>query len=384
MDFSYFNRIIKVYTLISEEKPLKQQFTKEQIKSFYEQIRDKNSEAYYHLVAMELSNQLINTEWTEGLDEKVAERLEYYKEYGDLLILSKDWDSELLRKSVKIMTEKSYGEVANILDIIPFFQEISTALNISADSFLNELSNWEESIKEITTENIESLIPQYSFYEYSSNLNNKLTAHINKTAITRLENITVDELYGQQNTPSYYWFNCASILIKGNILKSIPENLIDFCKRILIDIAAGTQSIPTLGSALDTIINNVKKDKLQPTIKTICDDFCNKTKTISPELFAYFVVHFDFINKMDFRDEAITRNILNVVITDANCLALILENRDGYVKKINTAGNDAEDLKANIRQLRLKDKTEKLQEFAIAIGINEDDEIEEGDEKNEE
>ena len=100
--------------------------------------------------------------------------------------------------------------------------------------------------------------------------------------------------------------------------------------------------------------------------------------------FMYIMIGYRFINKMDFRDEAITRNILNVVITDANCLALILENRDGYVKKINTAGNDAEDLKANIRQLRLNDKTEKLQEFAIAIGINEDDEIEEGDEKNEE
>ena len=377
IDAVSFPELIKAYKLISKEKPLNQQFTPSQIQSLYNATIDKTSQAYFDLVAMELSNKLINTPCSEGLDEKVAKRIEYYQSYSNLLIISKDWNSELLRKSVKIMTEKSYGTNMSLLNIMPFFEEIKTAINISADVFLKEISRWVNSIEKITKENIESLIPKYSFYEYSCKINNKLTAHINNTAITRIKEIPIEDLYAQRNTPAYYWLNCVSILIKEGIVKSLPENLTEYCKKILSDIAASKQTIFVSGSVNDIIIKKADKRNLQPTIKNICMDFCNKTIIITPILFLYFDNEFDFLNKVTSREGDISSIILNTIIEDTNCLNHILDNNSNYIKIIKKAGDDANDLKTKIRQLLQTNKTDKLESFASAIGIKK--EIEKND-----
>lgn len=369
-----YPEIVATYKLISKEKPLEQQFSSSQIQTLLNSTTDTTSESYYDLVAMELSNQLIDTSYIEGLDEKVAERIEFYKSYGDLLILSKDWGSILLRKSVKIMTEKSYGSNMTLVTILPFFEEIKEAINISPDILLNELTNWEDSIKEITIENIESLIIKYSFYEYSSKTNNKLTTHINNVAIAKIESIPVDDLYVQRNTPSYYWLNCASLLIQGSIIKKLPDNLTMFCKKIILDISAGAQAIPVSDSLIDIIIQSADKRNLQPTIKDVCVDYCNKTKIITPELFLYFAGEFDFINKVKSREGDISSIILNTIITDSSCLNFIIEDSADYIQIINNAGDDANDLKSNIRQMLHSNKSEKLKEFARAIGIKNEDE----------
>lgn len=369
ININNFPEIIKAYKAISKKKPLKQQFSPALIRSLFNSGINTTSDSYYDLVAMELTKQLVDTPYIEGLDEKVAERLEYYKNYGELLILSKDWGSDLLRRSVKIMVEKSYGKIMNIETILPFFEEIKTALNIDADILLKDLNRWNKYLDKITIENIETIIPNYSFYEYSSITSNELTKYLNDVALSKIKTITVEELNSQRNIPSYYWFNCLSLLIKGNIIKSSPENITAFCKNILIDIASGNQPIPLKNSILDNVISIVSQTKLQPTIKTICDDFCNRTKTINPSLFMYFAQNFDFINKMNSRYGDISRNILNPIITDPDCLTFILGNSTSYIDTINKAGNDAEDLKVNVRQLMSSNKSANLIGFAASIGI---------------
>jgi hypothetical protein len=115
--------------------------------------------------------------------------------------------------------------------------------------------------------------------------------------------------------------------------------------------------------------------KENPTysLKELLLYFLNITKTINPALFIYFSENFDFINKMNSRYGDISRNILNPIITDPNCLTLILENSSSYIDTINKAGDDAEDLKVNIRQLLTSNKSAKLPEFAAAIGILKDE-----------
>ncbi len=379
---SGFPKIIKTYKAISAEKPLKQQFNQNQVQTMLNSTTDKTSEAYYDLVAMGLT-QSIDTAHVGDLDEKVAERIEYYSNYSALL-LSVTWRSDLLFKVVKKLTEKSYGDSKmNILKVLPSFEQIKNAIGVSEVDFLTRLNGWSKSAEaEINVDNIHTAIPDFKFYKYSSETKNNLTRHINAIAINKLRSIPVEELYAQRNTPTDYWINCASLLIQGNILKTLPDNLTEFCKKVLIDIAAGTQSIPTTNSVLDVIINKADKSKLQPTVKKLCDDFCNITKTITPALFIFFVSKFDFIKKMSSREGDITRNILNVVIKDTNCLNLILENSLGYIKIIKNAGDDAEDLKGNIRQLLQSNKTDKLQEFAIAIGINDEQEKTDDEEIN--
>lgn len=373
IDAENFCEIIKTYKLISKEKPLKQQFTSAQIQALLNSTTYKTSEAYYDLVAMGLT-QSIDTAYIEELDEIVAKRIEYYNTYGALLLMSMNWGSDLLRKVVKKITLKSYGSsIMSIEKVLPLYEQIKSVIAVSDVEFINRLNDWNKYAEEkITVENIAVLIPDFKFYKYSSETKNKLTTHINKIAINKLNTITVAELNAERNIPTSYWLNCAALLIEGNSLANLPDNLTEFCKGFLLDIASGIQPIPTINGILDTIINKAHKNKLQPTIKSICDDFCNKIKTITPPLFIYFVSHFDFINKMTARDGDITRNILNVIITDAGCFKLILENSEVYIKKIKRAGIDAEDLKANIRQLILTANSEKLEEFANSIGIKDE------------
>ncbi len=381
IDATNFPEIIKAYKILSTQKPLKHQFNTTQIQNIISTTSDKSSDAYYDLVAMELSNQLINTPYVAELDEKVAERIEFYKVYGTLLVSAVNWGSDLLRKAVKKLTSKSYGpSTMKIEEVLPLFDKIITSLNIGEEQLLIRLDGWSKYAKEkVDINNIQSLIPNFNFYKNSCATKNELTKHINRVAISKLKTIPVDELYAQRNTPDYYWHNCASILFQNNILASMPDNFTEFCKKILLDISEQKQAIPAQNSTQDIFINKVDKRKLQATIKTICDEYCNKPNSITPVLFMFFASKFDFVNKMNSREGDISRNILNAVITDKSSLDYILENPDGYIKIINMAGEDAEDLKAKFQTIRQSDQSESLNTFLNAIGLEKEPEESEGE-----
>ncbi|MBT6837948.1 MAG: NTPase [Bacteroidetes bacterium] len=115
-----FPELIKTYKLISKSKPLPTQLTTTQVQTLISGIKDESKASYYDLVAMGLVNQQINTAYSEGLDEEVSKVIEYYMSYGKLLILSKDWGSDLLRRAVKAMTIKSVGTEMQIIEVLPF------------------------------------------------------------------------------------------------------------------------------------------------------------------------------------------------------------------------------------------------------------------------
>jgi len=364
-----FPELIKTYKLISKTKALPTQLSPNQVQTLISGIKDKSQSGYYDLVAMGLATQQIDTPHSEGLDTELAKVIEHYQSYGKLLLLAIDWGSNLLRRTVKTMTINSLGTLLNIKEILPFFEEIIAAISVTPETLLKDLNRWERFGTDIKVDNIEVLIPKFMFYNYSAETNNKLTEYINRIAIEKLKSIPENDLFAQRNSAQYYWLNCASILIEKNTIKTLPENLTNFSKKILVEISSGAQPIPVSNSILERIINKANKNKLQPTVKMICDDFCNKTKTINPTLFVYFAENFDFINKMTSRSGDITRNILNDIFSNNTCQNLILNNSSGYINIINEAGNDAEDLKAKVHQMLLNNPPEKLTEFASAIGV---------------
>ncbi len=379
IDENNFPEISKTYKILSKEKPLNQDLPQAQIINLLNLTKDKTSDAYYDLVAMTLSHQYVDTPFIEGLDEKIAERIEYYRTYDDLLILSANWASDLLRKAVKNLTENSYGEsYLSIVDVLPLFEQIKNAIGVSERDFLNRLEELSrDETSEIDIDNLKTVIPDYNFFKYSSDISNNLTKNINKVAIAKLKTIAIDDLYAQRNVPTDYWHNCASILIQGGILTSLPLNLTEYCKKILNDIGDKNESIPVMGSILDVFLNKADKRKLLPTIKTICDKFCNTPNSITPELFMFFAPKFDFIKKMNSRHDDITRNILHHIISDPTCLNHILENQSVYINTIRKAGEDAEDLKSSIIQIMRTNDSTELMDFASAIGVEEEQESQE-------
>jgi len=367
-----FLKIFKTYRLISKVKPLKKQLTSSQIKLLLNTIANKDSESYYDLVAMGLANQSVNTPFKEGLDSKIAERIEYYNDYGSLLISSVNWSSELLGKSLKILTNKSFGvSRMNILEVLPIFDEIKDTIDVDESILLNRLNGWYTTAKkEINTNNIEEIIHNSNLYKYFCESYNELSKYIINVAIEKLKTMLPEELHEQWNDSEDYWLNCASILIQEKKMITLPDNLIELCKIIILEVSEDSDLIPEKDSTMDVIINKASKTKLQPTLKRICDDYCNRVKDINPDLFDYFVTKFNFINKMKSRYDAITRNILTEIIKDQNCLEIILNDSNNYATIINKAGDDAEDLKSKVaKQISDGNKSKELIQFAQMIGI---------------
>jgi hypothetical protein len=366
-----FQTLIKTQKIICEEKPVSELMTHAQITPLINSIEDVTSNEYYDLVAMSLANRTINTPFVEGLDIKIAEVIEYYNDYGTLLNLSVSWGSELLRKSLKYLTENKLSDSKmNIGDVLPNFDAIASAINVTENDLLSRLNDWADFAPDnISLDTIETIIPNYKFYDYTTNIENELSSFINTLAIDKVKSIPSDILFQNRNTPADYWLNCISSLINGNVLNKLPDNITEFCKNLLEEISTGSQVIPASGSILDIIINKVHKNRLQPKLNSICDDFCNKTKIVTPALFIYFASKFNFISKMTARDADITRNILGVVISDESCLQSILDNKDVYISKIIEARDDAQDLKAAIKRKLENDFSEDLLLFANSIGI---------------
>ena len=378
IDIENFPELIKTYKLITRDKPLKKQLKKTQIQSLLVNISDKSSEAYYDLVAMGLVNS-INTTSDEGLDVKVSERIEYYCDFGSILILAVELNEDLLCRAAKILIAKPVDHSKMLIEkILPLFENIRAKLGVNEVALLNRLNGWSTyASKSITSDNIDTIIPDTIIFKYAVDTRNSLTCHITQMAIQKLQSLPASFLYSQCNLVDNYWLNCVSLLIKGNILKSLPENLIEYCKSLLLDISSGNQPVPIYGSFNQIILGKADKRYMQPVIKDICLDFCNKRKIITPELFLFFAKEFDFIHKVKSREGDISGIILQSIISDSNCLQLILDNDADYIKIIKKAGDDANDLKLKIRQLMLEQKSEKIRNFANAIGITEVQEIEE-------
>jgi hypothetical protein len=366
-----FPELIKSYKLISGDKPLKHQLTPAQINNLLPSISKNNLEAYYDLVAMELCNKLINTPYKENLDERIAERIEYYKDYGELLELSVNWSSDLLRKSIRLLTLKSFGPSRlEILKTLQLYEGIKSALSVSDNELLKRLNSWEKFAKEkVTAENVDSVIQNSNLFRSFCETKNNLTTHLNEVAIVKLGKISIDEIYSQRTTPTYYWLNCAYIFIQEEVLSTLPDNFTEFSKKVLKDISTKSLNIPQEGDLLDTIINRADKRKLHPTIKEICTDFCNKTISITPELFLYFEMKFDMVKKVTSRDGDITSVVFSSVINDPKCLNFILDKKDNYIKIVNNAGDDANDFKIQMQRLIESNKADQLVEFAISIGV---------------
>ncbi|HET7119036.1 MAG TPA: P-loop NTPase fold protein [Hanamia sp.] len=372
VDASSFPQLIKAYKFVSKEKPLKVKFTNSQVQTLINATTEKTSAAYYDLVAMSLASQFIDTAYEENLDHKVAGRIEFYENYDSLLKLTVAWSSQLLRKAVRIITQQPFGDSKlNIVDILPQYKKIRDAISVDDVVFLNKLNEWSKfAQKEITIANIEEVIPNYDFYKSSEFVKNSLTEHINKVAIEKLGSIQTADIYADRNNASNYWLNSAALLIQGKNLETIPDNLTDFCRKILNGISKG-EAIPASGHFIDIIINKADKGKLVSTIISLGEDFCNKDPLITPPQFLYFSNNFDFIKKIKNRDGAITRNIINTVITDNGCLEYILENSTTYTKIINNSGNEGEELKEKIRQIMTTHQSDKLMNFAKSVGIGE-------------
>lgn len=362
-----FKPIFDAYKLISSDKPLEKQLSKNQITEIWNSLSTKvGTNEYLEIVAILLANNMnANRELSEQEIEDIAKQIDYYGNYGDLLI---NGNNQNLNNVLKYMTENRLGYHLSLEKIMSEFYNIKNKINVSESILLTQLNQWSKYKDAITKGNIANIIPA-DLFRYSKKTINELTEHINKTAIDALAAIDENTVYSQLSQSNQYWYQVTDNLIDTDFCKSLPDNLFNIGIRYLNEVAS-QGIIPTDNDIRAKIINKLDKRKTANTIEEIRDSFCNSQSDITPQKFLYLESWLRQQGKLNNRAGEVIHRIIDPIINDENCLRLLVDNSDFYAKIINTAGDDASATKQIIQQKVNMSEDAKLIAFAEKIGIN--------------
>ena len=109
------------------------------------------------------------------------------------------------------------------------------------------------------------------------------------------------------------------------------------------------------------------KRKIKSTVTDIRNDFCIGKKTINAIKFQFFETWLRSHGNLKSQAGDVIDKIVKPVISDGACRSLILQNKDFYMDLINTAGDDAYELKTSLRNLIQKDSDPQLVKFVNSI-----------------
>ncbi|OJU55143.1 MAG: hypothetical protein BGN96_12465 [Bacteroidales bacterium 45-6] len=366
-----FKHYLDIYKILSGEKPLKVQINPTQRQSFWNTIAaNPDTPEYLEIITIQIANGAnpsvnLNIEQTKY----IAENIDYYATYGNLLINNISWNIPTLSTVLKYMTENKAGYILSLEQVLPIFFELKNNLSVTESVLLDQFNRWERFKDKITSANIQTLISNAQFFEFSKATKNTLTDYLNTCIVEALSEIQVEQLYSFLQQPTAYWTIVIQSLIETDFLKPLPDNLTEVGKRLLDDISASRLSIPSPNSILYKLIAKLDKRKTPAIIKDIRDKYCNSQYNISTQLFLFFEDWFENQGKLkDIADRA-THRIIEPVINDTNCLNIIISKSDYYAEIIISAGDDATTLKDIIKNKIQSSNDDNLISFAKKIGI---------------
>lgn len=381
LDATNFKPILDAYKLISDKKPLHAQLTPNQRNQIWNHFANQvDTNEYMEIVAIQLAQNVnIGKVLTDKQIEYISKQIDYYGNYGDLLVNS---NNQNLNKVLKYMTENKLGYVLSLDKVLPKFFNVKNKINVTEVALLIQLDKWRDQKDIITQENIHNIIPK-DLYQFTKETINDLTKHINETAIKALSLVDENTLYNQINQPNQsntnnYWYNIVGNLIDTDFCKPLPENIFNIGIQYLKAVAS-TGVIPQANSVRTKIIERLDKSKTPASIKDIRDDFCDSSQIkISTNTFLFFANWFEVQGDLLSRADRVVHKIVEPVIDDINCLQYIVNKPDYYSVLIQKAGNDASATKQKIEKtINSGNADEKILEFGKLIGIiNKDDTVE--------
>ena len=363
--------IFATYRILSKNKRLLEEtLNLSLINQIYSDLesdgKDIQHSGYYDFVAMKIANNQPVSLIEGGEIKYVADVIDYYIDYGVLLLKSLTFSSSLLTELLAYMVENNLGWNLLLTEVLPKFEEIKEEINVTDEALLNNLSNWD--FESIGKDNITEYVPNASFYAVTNRVDNALSKHINQVAIEALSEESVDSLYSQRMNLKDYWIAVISYLLDK--MDSLPDNLVEFCKRIFRDIASGSQDPIQLPDYLKAMINRLDNRGIISTIIDIRNRFCNGVQAINPTKFQFFESYFRLYGSLIETAVSIVSQIMLPVIEDEACRSLILQHQDFYINLINKAGDSSFEIKKRFREIITPDSSSELVDFVETIDPN--------------
>lgn len=363
--------IFATYRILSKNKRLLEEtLNLSLINQIYSDLesdgKDIQHSGYYDFVAMKIANNQPVSLIEGGEIKYVADVIDYYIDYGVLLLKSLTFSSSLLTDLLAYMVENNLGWNLLLTDVLPKFEEIKEEINVTDEALLNNLSNWD--FESIGKDNITEYVPNASFYAVTSRVDNALSKHINQVAIEALSEESVDSLYSQRMNLKDYWIVVISYLLDK--MDSLPDNLVEFCKKIFRNIASGSQDPVQLPDYLKAMINRLDNRGIISTIIDIRNRFCNGVQAINPTKFQFFESYFRLYGSLIETAVSVVNQIMLPVIEDEACRSLILQHQDFYINLINKVGDSSFEIKKRFREIITPDSSSELVDFVETIDPN--------------
>jgi hypothetical protein len=365
-----FGELITIYKTISESNDLlSQQLSDQSQSTLWAALSTKPDDpGYCDLIAMQISKNIkLSITLNDGQLKDVSENMDYYADYGDLLVSGQD--IVILNHILKYMTENSLGRRLLIENVLPNFFSIIARIKVTEQVLLDQLNKWCDQKNKLKEENVVSTIP-YQLYQHTAVAKNELADHINTIIIKTISAIDQNTFYSnKQNSATDYYFIAIESLIDTQYLENLPNNLKELGKLLLADIASGKFAIPANNDLFDKLIKKLAKSDTSALIKNIRNDYCNGIYPITDKLFIFFEKYFREQGNLKERADLVTSKIIQPVFLNTSCLRVILLNVDYYAEIINAAGDDATELKNLVEESLKNSQNETLEAFAKKIGI---------------
>ncbi len=366
-----------IYEKLKEiERPIEKKLPDAQIHSFFRNTKETD-DFYYDLICMRISRlnsfhpnfqNAFNTVMNKIEDdfvENIAERIEYYINYGDILLNVGNMNYPLFNEVAKKLTENSYGvSKIDVISVLQKYDVIKSNLAIDANLLLGRLNElYDETLVNITTDDIR-IIP-IIFFEDAVKVENNLTIHCLRIAETYLngkakENWKQSIVENDKDT---------KILL---ITKFDIQTCFDAFKELLVEKAKGNCDGLSKEIVADMIeLFESNRRELLSAFNDVRDCFCGGSCTMTKELFDFYGEWLLKYSKLE-ENTSTLRTIFPSAVLDKNeNVQLILKNKDKMVRIVEKAGSENKDFKDKIKSLlesNHKD-SEDFKEFAKAIGV---------------
>lgn len=327
--------------------------------------KDIQHSGYYDFVAMKIANNQPVTLISGGEIKYVADVIDCYINYGDLLKQSLSSNDQILKDLLKYMIENHLGFKISFPSIFRYFDEIRKKIEVTEKALLENLCEWDS--KSINKGNIKICIPNASFYEVTTRIDTPLSKHINQVAVEVLSERSAKLLYSQRMDSSNYWNVAIVYLLK--VMDSLPDNLVEFCKEVFWDIALGRQEPDQLPDYLKSMISKLDS-RIESAVIDIKNSFCKGDQSINPTKFYFFESYFRLYGNLIETPDDVVNKIILPVIDDEDCRNLILQHRDFYIDLISAARDSSNEIKKRFREMITPDSSSEWIDFVETIDPN--------------
>ena len=270
---------------------------------------------------------------TTQLVNKVAERIEYYIHYGDLLKMSTSFINPLMLGVVQNIVENEYQtKTADIKELITLFDQISDVNSLSPEVFITNLDGWdtpefESSFFKSIPESFwkETLKSETQLAKKSLSALKKYFDELSEDEWVEVFTNTEDKDFGLIKLTNYNDWNSFA-------LSAIERVILNACKNGVVNNENGLnsilQSFESIGKDLTDVFKNVRDEFLSGRAKMNTDVF----SFLGERLFQYGV--------LEEKGADVFRTILIASLLSEEACLLILNKHSVRIKDLLKAKKD--------------------------------------------